>query len=111
MKAIAEAPGKVIISGEHFVVHGATALAASINRSVRVEASRSTKLEIVSNLRDGESLCVADDSSALVARVTALLRSPADSEALARRCQKIVQEQFSHHRFAEVVHNTLDALT
>jgi len=59
MKAIAEAPGKVIISGEHFVVHGATALAASINRAVRVEASRSSKLELVSNLRDGESLLPA----------------------------------------------------
>jgi len=59
MMAVAEAPGKVIISGEHFVVHGATALAASINRSVRVEASHSAKPEVVSNLRDGESLLPA----------------------------------------------------
>jgi mevalonate kinase len=41
-RGIAVAPGKVIISGEHFVVHGATAVAAAIQeRSVRVEASRS----------------------------------------------------------------------
>ena len=31
MIAIAEAPGKVIISGEHFVVHGGMALAAAID--------------------------------------------------------------------------------
>ncbi len=40
MKAIAEAPGKVIISGEHFVVHGAVALVAAIARGTKVEASR-----------------------------------------------------------------------
>jgi mevalonate kinase len=39
MKTIAEAPGKVIISGEHFVVHGGTALAAAIDRATRAEAS------------------------------------------------------------------------
>jgi mevalonate kinase len=37
MKAIAEAPAKVIITGEHFVVHGAWALAAAIPRTVTVE--------------------------------------------------------------------------
>jgi mevalonate kinase len=37
----ASAPGKVIITGEHFVVHGAYALAASINRRVRVSVSSS----------------------------------------------------------------------
>ncbi len=40
MKAIAEAPGKVIISGEHFVVHGGVALVAAIGRGTKVEASR-----------------------------------------------------------------------
>jgi len=39
LTAIAEAPGKVIISGEHFVVHGGMALAAAIDRTIRVEAS------------------------------------------------------------------------
>lgn len=35
--AVAEAPAKAIITGEHFVVHGSTALAAAIDRRVRVE--------------------------------------------------------------------------
>ena len=35
--AVAEAPAKAIITGEHFVVHGSTALAAAIDRHVRVE--------------------------------------------------------------------------
>jgi mevalonate kinase len=35
---IAEAPGKVILLGEHFVVHGGLALAATIGRSARVTA-------------------------------------------------------------------------
>jgi mevalonate kinase len=56
MKGVAEAPGKVIISGEHFVVHGATALAAAIGRNVRVEATRSDRLSITSDLGDPEAL-------------------------------------------------------
>jgi mevalonate kinase len=56
MKGVAEAPGKVIISGEHFVVHGATALAAAIERKVRVEATRSDRLTIASDLRDPDAL-------------------------------------------------------
>lgn len=50
MKAIAEAPCKVIIIGEHFVVHGAKALAAAVDRRTRVETQYSSKLEIRSNL-------------------------------------------------------------
>jgi mevalonate kinase len=38
MRFIAEAPGKVILLGEHFVVHGGLALAATIGRSARVTA-------------------------------------------------------------------------
>ena len=36
LKIIAKAPGKVIITGEHFVVHGSYALASSIDRFVTV---------------------------------------------------------------------------
>ncbi|HUI01663.1 MAG TPA: mevalonate kinase [Nitrososphaerales archaeon] len=50
-KGVAEAPGKVIISGEHFVVHGATALSAAIERKVRVEASRAPALKVESSIR------------------------------------------------------------
>ena len=53
MKSIAEAPSKTIITGEHFVVHGAWALAAAIDRTVRVEASEAKKLLIESNLIPG----------------------------------------------------------
>jgi mevalonate kinase len=56
LKGVAEAPGKVIISGEHFVVHGATAIAAAIERKVRAEATRSDRLAIRSNLEDPDDL-------------------------------------------------------
>jgi mevalonate kinase len=46
----------VIISGEHFVVHGATAIAAATERKVRAEATRSDRLSISSNLRDPDAL-------------------------------------------------------
>jgi len=40
----------VIISGEHFVVHGAVALAAAISRGTRVEASRANGLVVDTSL-------------------------------------------------------------
>jgi mevalonate kinase len=43
---VAEAPGKVIITGEHFVVHGAVALAAAIGRGTRVEAVHSDRVVV-----------------------------------------------------------------
>ncbi|MGD1055679.1 MAG: mevalonate kinase [Nitrososphaerales archaeon] len=49
MKAIAEAPSKVIITGEHFVVHGAWALAAALPHKVRVEASESADFNVISD--------------------------------------------------------------
>lgn len=49
MKAIAEAPCKAIITGEHFVVHGALALAAALDRSVRVEVSKSEETTVESD--------------------------------------------------------------
>lgn len=49
MKAIAEAPSKVIIAGEHFVVHGAWALAAALPRRVRVEVKESGSFKVVSD--------------------------------------------------------------
>src|SRR3989449_7272746 len=49
LKAVAEAPCKAIITGEHFVVHGAWALAAAVERRVRVEASEAEGLVIESD--------------------------------------------------------------
>lgn len=40
MRYFAQAPGKVILVGEHFVVHGAYAIAASIAEGVRAEARK-----------------------------------------------------------------------
>ncbi len=49
MRAIAEAPAKAIITGEHFVVHGAWALAAALPRRVRVEVESFSRFEVVSD--------------------------------------------------------------
>jgi mevalonate kinase len=49
MKAVAEAPSKVIITGEHFVVHGAWALAAALPRRVRVEVEEAPKYAVESD--------------------------------------------------------------
>jgi len=38
----ASAPGKIILTGEHFVVHGAYSIAAAINKRVKVNISNTT---------------------------------------------------------------------
>ena len=55
MRAVAEAPGKAIITGEHFVVHGAWALAAALPLRVRVTIDPSTRFMVVSDQFNGES--------------------------------------------------------
>ena len=55
MKAVAEAPSKVIITGEHFVVHGAWALAAALPRRVRVEVQPSSRFAVASDRFAGGS--------------------------------------------------------
>lgn len=47
--AVAEAPSKAIITGEHFVVHGSHALAAALGKKVRVKVAEATRLTITSN--------------------------------------------------------------
>ena len=49
MISIAEAPGKIILTGEHFVVHGAQALAAAINKNIRISSSFSSQNTIKYN--------------------------------------------------------------
>ena len=50
MVSIAEAPGKIIISGEHFVAHGSNALAAAIDKTVKVYSETSDKNSILSRV-------------------------------------------------------------
>ncbi len=49
-KITTSAPGKVILFGEHFVVHGANAILCAINRHVHVTAMRSSDIQIQSEL-------------------------------------------------------------
>ncbi len=53
MKYISQAPGKIIITGEHFVVHGGFALAAAINKFVKVTAEISPTTKIISKTISG----------------------------------------------------------
>ena len=50
-RVVASAPGKIILNGEHFVVHGSYAVSAAIDKRVRVTVSETTgqEFEIVSN--------------------------------------------------------------
>jgi mevalonate kinase len=77
MKAIAEAPSKAIITGEHFVVHGAWALAAALPRRVRAEASPSEELTIVSDrFPGGDSRALAPVASVVRAVAKELSSTP-----------------------------------
>jgi mevalonate kinase len=49
MMAVAEAPSKAIVTGEHFVVHGAWALAAALPPRVRVEMSPASRFSVRSD--------------------------------------------------------------
>ena len=55
MKAVSEAPSKAIITGEHFVVHGAWSLAAALPRRVRVEIEPSSRFRVSSDKFGGGS--------------------------------------------------------
>ncbi|MCP8312469.1 MAG: mevalonate kinase [Candidatus Methylarchaceae archaeon HK02M1] len=48
MKYFARAPGKMIITGEHFVVHGSFALAAAIDKGALVKAEAFEDIEVKS---------------------------------------------------------------
>jgi mevalonate kinase len=66
LRAIAEAPSKAIITGEHFVVHGAWALAAALPKKVRVEVRESEAFEVVSDRLEGRKSRAARPIRALV---------------------------------------------
>ncbi len=48
LKIFAKAPGKIIITGEHFVVHGSLALATAIDKGALVQAEAFEDIEILS---------------------------------------------------------------
>lgn len=52
MNASAEAPCKAIITGEHFVVHGAWALVAALGKKVRVDIAPSDRFQLRSDRRN-----------------------------------------------------------
>lgn len=62
MKAAASAPGKVILTGEHFVVHGEPALVMAINRYVEVSVEeRNDRAIYVSTSLGPSGLFVGDE--------------------------------------------------
>ena len=59
--------GKIIIFGEHFVVHGAPAIAAAISNTANVEVKKSDKNRIVTGQRVVEELSLAAIKNVLTA--------------------------------------------
>lgn len=76
----ASAPGKVIILGEHFVVHGAYALAAAIEKRVRVS---------VSEQRKGKSSVVLVSNGK-----EANIPGPTQNFPVIRQVEKLVREKY-----------------
>ena len=53
MKSIASAPGKIILFGEHFVVHGTKAILAAIDKRVTVTTTTTQKQTLKINSQLG----------------------------------------------------------
>jgi mevalonate kinase len=76
--ATTSAPGKIIITGEHFVVHGSYALAAAINKraTVRVSGSSGHDSEIIS---DGRRSSVSSEDGVFTAAKAVIRKIVAES--------------------------------
>ncbi len=66
----ASAPGKIIITGEHFVVHGSNAIAAAINKRATVSVSFSESSDIIVSGEE-ESNLSKDDGRFVAAKYIA----------------------------------------
>jgi mevalonate kinase len=62
----ASAPGKVIVIGEHFVVHGAYAIAAAVNKRARVSVSKGEEDQSVI-ISEGRKIKLTDEQGRLSA--------------------------------------------
>lgn len=62
-RVTASAPGKVILFGEHFVVHGTSSIICAINRRVHVTASQSDGIQIRSGLGTFKADSYTQDAS------------------------------------------------
>jgi mevalonate kinase len=59
--ATASAPGKIIILGEHFVVHGSLAISAAINKRATVSVSATSEGDAIISSRGNSSRLQMDD--------------------------------------------------
>ena len=57
------APGKIILFGEHFVVHGASAILAAIDRRVTVKSQTISEKKIVIRSNSGKTMQISTDPS------------------------------------------------
>lgn len=80
----ASAPGKIILSGEHFVVHGSYSVAAAINKRVLVKASDTEGKSRIVSENEASNLSTDDGNFRAIKSVARTIISRYDSEEKAR---------------------------
>ncbi len=70
----ASAPGKVILLGEHFVVHGSHALSMAINKFARATAIPDDKLTILLETYDGRNILLSRDKESFASSFFKILK-------------------------------------
>ncbi|MEM0057026.1 MAG: mevalonate kinase [Candidatus Geothermarchaeota archaeon] len=71
---VSKAPGKVILLGEHFVVHGSLALSMAIDRFAYAYAHRSTEEKIILKLSNGQEIDVLNSEVDHIRNFFAILK-------------------------------------